>query len=53
MGPFDTHAQALAALPGAKTRAMAADHWAHFYSYGTARVHAGPLPRAIFDTPVR
>jgi hypothetical protein len=37
LGPFDTHEEALERVAEGRRRAEAADRWAHFYAFGTAR----------------
>jgi hypothetical protein len=43
LGPFETHAEALACVDDARRLAEAADPFAHFYAFGTAS-HTGPGP---------
>jgi hypothetical protein len=37
LGPYDTHEEALERVAEGRRRAEAADRWAHFYAFGTAR----------------
>ena len=48
LGPYPTHDEARTNVDRGRTLAEARDAWAHFYSFGTARVSATTLPRATF-----
>lgn len=48
LGPYDTHEQALEQVQTGKERAMAANTWAHFYAYGTARVPKEKTVKTVF-----
>lgn len=50
-GPFETHAQALEAVPDAKQYAEANDPWSCFYKFGTASVPRtlSQMPKGIFN----
>lgn len=47
-GPYETHQEALDALPAAKRKALDADSAAAFYYFGTLSVSAEPYPVAVF-----
>ena len=47
-GPYETHQQALDALPAAKRLALDADSAAAFYYFGTLSISAEPYPAAAF-----
>lgn len=50
LGPYDTHAEALAQVERGEKLAMQTDNatrtW--FYAYGTTRVTAEKLPKSVF-----
>jgi hypothetical protein len=48
LGPYGTHAEALANVDRGRDFACAVDAWAHFYSYGTASVPAGTAAETVF-----
>lgn len=50
-GPFETHQEALDAVPQAKSLAHARDPWAVFYSFGTASLPRDypRMPAGIFN----
>jgi hypothetical protein len=50
LGPYDTHAEALAHVDRAKAKAAEVDPWSHFYEFGTARVSTvRPLPPGLLN----
>lgn len=53
-GPFETHQEALDAVPPAKAFAKAADPWAAFYGFGTLSLprSLASLPKGIFNRQV-
>lgn len=48
-GPFRTHGAALAAVPAVKRLAQEANHRAHFYAFGTARIGTPSEKRGLFN----
>lgn len=50
LGPYDTHAEALANVERGKRLAHESDNYSRswFYAYGTARVKRGNLPKTVF-----
>lgn len=52
LGPYETHAEALANVQRGNDLANRADPRAHWYAFGTARIRdaATPLPRAVFGS---
>lgn len=54
-GPFATHGAAIDAVDETRDRACAADPFAHFYAWGTARIEREALPEGpmnrLFQLP--
>lgn len=48
LGPYDDHATALANVKRGETLARKADHFAAFYSFGTAKVTGERAARTVF-----
>lgn len=50
LGPYDTHAEALANVDRGNELACNADPRAHWYAFGTARITdpSAPLPATVF-----
>lgn len=49
-GPLSSHAAALAAVEATRAAAERLDPWAHFYAFGTARVHDdAPAPAGVLN----
>ena len=48
LGPYETHAEALAQVANGRERAIKANSWAHFYAFGTCSAPAGLVKKTIF-----
>ena len=50
LGPYDTHQEALDNVKRGISLAVAADTRAVFYAFGTVKITAETLPKAVFNT---
>jgi hypothetical protein len=48
LGPYQSHGEALKNVERGREAAIAANAWAHFYSFGTASAPAGVVQKTVF-----